>query len=41
VRTLVTETGERVEGRPSNSYRNLLRVGFQEEYLRPNWLSPR
>jgi len=34
---LVTETGERVEGRPSSSYRNILRAGFRETYLRPNW----
>ncbi len=38
--TLVTETGERVEERPSNSYRNILRHGFREQYLRPNWISP-
>jgi GNAT superfamily N-acetyltransferase len=40
VRTLTTETGERADDRPSNSYRNLLRAGFREAYLRPNWLSP-
>ncbi len=39
--TVVTETGERVEGRPSNSYRNILRAGFEEAYLRPNYASPR
>ncbi len=33
----VTETGERIEGRPSASYRNILRAGFAEAYLRPNW----
>jgi GNAT superfamily N-acetyltransferase len=37
---VVTETGERVEGRPSSSYRNILRAGFAEAYLRPNLLSP-
>jgi hypothetical protein len=37
---VVTETGERVEGRPSSSYRNILRAGFEEAYLRPNYLSP-
>lgn len=37
---VVTETGERVEGRPSNSYRNILRSGFSEAYLRPNLHSP-
>lgn len=35
--TLLVETGERVPGRPSNSYRNILRAGFEEAYLRPNW----
>jgi GNAT superfamily N-acetyltransferase len=38
--TLVTETGERVDGRPSNSYRNILRYGFGEAYVRPNYVSP-
>jgi GNAT superfamily N-acetyltransferase len=35
--TLLIETGERVPGRPSASYRNILRAGFEEDYLRPNW----
>jgi hypothetical protein len=35
--TLLVETGERVEERPSGSYRNILRAGFAEAYLRPNW----
>jgi len=35
--TLFVETGERVPGRPSASYRNILRAGFAEAYLRPNW----
>jgi GNAT superfamily N-acetyltransferase len=35
--TLFVETGERVPGRPSISYRNILRAGFAEAYLRPNW----
>ena len=35
-----TETGERVEDRPGGSYRNILRGGFEEAYLRPNLLSP-
>jgi GNAT superfamily N-acetyltransferase len=35
--TLFVETGERVPGRPSISYRNILRAGFEEAYLRPNW----
>ena len=39
-RTITTETGARVEGRPARSYRNLLRAGFEEVYERPNWRSP-
>jgi len=35
--TLLVETGERVPGSPSPSYRNILRAGFEEAYLRPNW----
>lgn len=35
--TLFVETGERVPDRPSGSYRNVLRAGFEEAYLRPNW----
>jgi GNAT superfamily N-acetyltransferase len=35
--TLFVETGERVPGRPSASYRNILKAGFEEDYLRPNW----
>jgi ribosomal protein S18 acetylase RimI-like enzyme len=37
---LFTETGERIPLKPSNSYRNILRFGFEEAYLRPNYLSP-
>jgi GNAT superfamily N-acetyltransferase len=37
---LFTETGERIPMKPSNSYRNILRFGFAEAYLRPNYLSP-
>lgn len=40
-RTLFVETGERVPDRPSASYRNILRAGFEEAYLRPNWQRPR
>jgi GNAT superfamily N-acetyltransferase len=36
-RTLFVETGERVRDRPSASYKNILRAGFEEAYLRPNW----
>jgi hypothetical protein len=35
--TLFVETGERVEDRPAGSYRNILRAGFKETYLCPNW----
>jgi GNAT superfamily N-acetyltransferase len=37
---LVTETGAEVEGRPSNSYRNIVRSGFEPAYLRPNYRAP-
>jgi GNAT superfamily N-acetyltransferase len=36
-RTLFVETGERTSDRPSASYRNILKAGFKEAYLRPNW----
>ncbi|HET7766873.1 MAG TPA: hypothetical protein VFK92_17440 [Burkholderiales bacterium] len=39
-RVAVTETGERVPDRPSSSYRNILRAGFEEAYLRQNYMSP-
>ena len=39
-RDVYTETGQRAEGRPEASYRNILRNGFDELYLRPNWVSP-
>jgi len=39
-RVAVTETGERLPDRPSNSYRNILRAGFAEMYLRQNYVSP-
>lgn len=35
--TLFVETGERVPDRPSGSYRNILKAGFEEAYVRPNW----
>jgi hypothetical protein len=35
--TLFVETGARVEDRPAGSYRNILRAGFEEAYLCPNW----
>ena len=40
LRVLTTETGERTAERPSGSYRNILRLGFEEWYLRPNYVSP-
>lgn len=35
---VVTETGERREDRPSNSYRNILRAGFTEVAVTANWV---
>ncbi len=35
--TFWVETGERVPDKPSASYRNILKAGFEEAYLRPNW----
>ena len=40
VTTMVTETGGRIEDKPAQSYRNILRAGFREAYLRANWTSP-
>lgn len=37
---LASETGEQVRGEPSTSYRNLLRAGFREAFLRANWTAP-
>ncbi len=39
-RAVYTETGERRPDRPSNSYRNILRAGFEELYVVANWISP-
>jgi hypothetical protein len=39
-RVAVTETGERLPDKPSHSYRNILRAGFEEMYLRQNFMSP-
>jgi GNAT superfamily N-acetyltransferase len=36
-KVIVTETGVLVEDRPSASYRNILRAGFEEAYVRPNY----
>ncbi len=40
-RTLFVETGERVLGRPSTSYGNILRAGFEEAYLCEGWSDAR
>ena len=37
---LTTETGEQRADSPNVSYRNILRAGFEEAYVRPNLLSP-
>lgn len=39
--TVTTETGVQEPGRPRTSYGNILRAGFAEAYVRPNWASPR
>jgi GNAT superfamily N-acetyltransferase len=36
---VVTETGEPAEGRPGPSYRNILRAGFEPQYVRPNYVT--
>jgi GNAT superfamily N-acetyltransferase len=36
LRSLVTETGVPRDGQPGPSYRNILRAGFRETYVRPN-----
>jgi GNAT superfamily N-acetyltransferase len=38
--TVVTETGELEEDRPSNSYRNIVRAGFREAGVRANYRAP-
>src|SRR5262249_14572183 len=37
---VTTETGELEEGRPSSSYRNIVRAGFREAGVRPNFRAP-
>ncbi len=39
-RRIVTETGELAQGQPNASYRNILRLGFEAAYVRPNFVSP-
>jgi GNAT superfamily N-acetyltransferase len=36
---VATETGALEEGRPANSYRNILRSGFELAYVRENWIA--
>ena len=36
--TICTATGEAVPGDPQHSYSNILKNGFQEAYLRENWI---
>lgn len=33
------ELGELLEGKPSSSCRNILRAGFELDYVRPNYVS--
>jgi len=40
-RMIVTTTGEEVEGDPQHSYKNILRMGFEEAYVRENYAPPR
>jgi GNAT superfamily N-acetyltransferase len=40
VRRMTSETGELLADKPGSSYRNLLRAGFSESFLRANWRSP-
>lgn len=40
-KTIITATGEAVEGDPQHSYHNILRMGFKEAYLRPNYAPPK
>lgn len=39
--TIVTETGEEVPGDPQHSYKNILRLGFKEDFVRENYAPPR
>jgi GNAT superfamily N-acetyltransferase len=38
--TVTTETGAMEEGRPSSSYRNIVRAGFREAGVRANYRAP-
>jgi hypothetical protein len=35
---LVTETGVREPGKAAFSYANILQAGFEEQYVRPNYV---
>ncbi len=37
---VLTETGELRDDLPGNSYRNILRAGFEEVAVTENWLRP-
>jgi len=37
---MASETGAQLDDQPATSYRNLLRAGFRESFLRANWRSP-
>ena len=39
-RILAVETGDRVDGEPGPSFRNILRAGFEEAYLQQWWQLP-
>jgi GNAT superfamily N-acetyltransferase len=41
VRRTHTCTGEAVPGEPQHSFGNILRCGFRETYVRPNWAPPK
>ncbi len=34
---MLTTTGEEVEGDPQHSYKNIVRAGFREAYVRENF----
>jgi len=40
-RRIVAETGEEVPGDPQHSYKNILRMGFTEDFVRENYAPPR
>ena len=40
-RQVFTCTGESVPGDPQHSYSNILKAGFKEDYVRPNYAPPK